>query len=223
MDSMTTRVCATLLGLLLAHTGFAQMTRVTVPATPATTPACAVAPPGIVGWWPGDGNANDIIAGNNGTIVGTVSFAPGEVGEAFGFAGNGYVEVPSTAALDPQQVSVAAWVSATSSVGRYAYVLANGPTAEASNYALYTGLTGGLFFYIETSDGLVFSPDGGASLWDGSFHYVVGTFDGSARSGCTWTGCKLVTVSQADLSIITTRTRCPSAPPSASPALIGLA
>jgi hypothetical protein len=33
----------------------------------------------LVGWWPGDGNANDIVAGNNGTLQGNVTFVPGMV------------------------------------------------------------------------------------------------------------------------------------------------
>jgi hypothetical protein len=139
---------------------------------------CTPAPSGIVGWWPGDGNANDIIGGNNGTLVGTVSFVPGEVGQAFGFDLSGAVEIPPKADLDPQQVSVAAWVSAPSPAF-YSYVLSNGPTGGSANYALYTGGAGGLYFYAYTTGGVVLSPDGGSSLWDGSLHYVVGTFDGS--------------------------------------------
>src|SRR5258706_1025271 len=42
-------------------------------------------------WWPGDGNATDLVAGNNGTLVGGVTFAQGEVGQAFSFNGSGYV------------------------------------------------------------------------------------------------------------------------------------
>jgi len=30
---------------------------------------CISPPSGLVGWWPGDGNANDIIGGNNGTLT----------------------------------------------------------------------------------------------------------------------------------------------------------
>src|SRR5262249_44765099 len=32
-------------------------------------------PDGIAGWWPGDGNANDIVGGNNGTLQGGATFA----------------------------------------------------------------------------------------------------------------------------------------------------
>ncbi len=40
-------------------------------------------PAGLVSWWPGDGNANDIVDGNNGTLHGGASFASGMVGQAF--------------------------------------------------------------------------------------------------------------------------------------------
>jgi hypothetical protein len=61
---------------------------------------CVSAPAGLIGWWPGEGNANDVIGGNNGTPVNGVSFAPGEVGQAFSFNGaNQYVSVDTTNAL----------------------------------------------------------------------------------------------------------------------------
>ena len=44
----------------------------------------AIAPPsGIVSWWPGDGNAQDIIGSNHGTLQGGATFTDGLVGEAF--------------------------------------------------------------------------------------------------------------------------------------------
>ncbi len=43
--------------------------------------------------WPGEGNANDASrSGNDGALVGEVDFVPGVVGQAFSFAGGGYVE-----------------------------------------------------------------------------------------------------------------------------------
>src|SRR5215471_2375658 len=50
---------------------------------------CTPAPSGLVDWWTGDGNANDIIGSNNGILVGGVGFAAGEVGPAFNFDGIG--------------------------------------------------------------------------------------------------------------------------------------
>src|SRR2546425_12430105 len=59
-----------------------------------------VPPPlGLVSWWTGDGNANDIIGGHNGTLQPGVTFAAGQSGEAFSFNGSGAVEVPNTADL----------------------------------------------------------------------------------------------------------------------------
>ena len=47
---------------------------------------------GLVSWWPGDGNADDIVDGNPGTLNG-VTLATGLVGEAFSFDGTGEVIV----------------------------------------------------------------------------------------------------------------------------------
>ena len=47
--------------------------------------SCTPPPAGIVGWWPAEGNANDIIGTNNGTLIGNVTYANGEVGQAFSF------------------------------------------------------------------------------------------------------------------------------------------
>ena len=46
--------------------------------------AAQIQPPaGLVSWWPGDGNTNDVIASNHGIMRGGVKFAPGLIGQAF--------------------------------------------------------------------------------------------------------------------------------------------
>ena len=74
--------------------------------------ACTTAPAGLVGWWPGEGNANDVIGTNNGTLSSSgVTFAGAEVGHGFRFDGtNGYVQIPDSPALKPANVTVEAWV-----------------------------------------------------------------------------------------------------------------
>ena len=53
-------------------------------------------PPGMVSWWPGDGNASDIQDGNHGALVGGATYAPGKVGQAFSFDGvDDFVEMSS--------------------------------------------------------------------------------------------------------------------------------
>lgn len=44
-------------------------------------------PPGIVSWWRAENDARDWVGSNNGSISNGVTFAPGEVGQAFAFAG----------------------------------------------------------------------------------------------------------------------------------------
>ena len=66
-----------------------------------TPPSCDSAPAGIVAWWPGQGNANDIVGGNNGTLVGGLGFGAGEVGQAFNFINtNQMVLIPASASLN---------------------------------------------------------------------------------------------------------------------------
>ena len=65
-----------------------------VPAAGAQV--CVPPPPGMVSWWPGDGNANDIQDGNHGTLRNGATFAPGKVGQAFSLDGvAASVDVPA--------------------------------------------------------------------------------------------------------------------------------
>ena len=58
-------------------------------------------PAGLVSWWPGDGNTNDIIASNHGVMRGGVKFAPGLIGQAFLLDGeNDVIEVSDNSALN---------------------------------------------------------------------------------------------------------------------------
>ena len=78
---------------------------------------CAPPPSGMVSWWPGDGNANDIQDGNNGTLQGGATFAAGEVSQAFSFnaSTNSGVSVPSSTSLNPTDaITIDAWVNPSS-------------------------------------------------------------------------------------------------------------
>ena len=75
--------------------------------------SCVSPPSGLVGWWPGEGNANDIAGTNNGALSGGASFASGEVGQAFSFDGvNGSVVVPDSSSLRlTNQLTIEAWIN----------------------------------------------------------------------------------------------------------------
>ena len=69
-------------------------------------------PSGVVSWWPGDGHTNDIIGGNHGALVDNATYAPGLVGQAFGFDGvNDYVDLTEISTLDftNQDFTIDAW------------------------------------------------------------------------------------------------------------------
>jgi hypothetical protein len=73
---------------------------------------CLPPPAGLIGWWPGDGSANNVAGTNNGSLQGgATASAAGVVGSGFGFDGtNGYVQVPDSPVLRPTNLTVEAWV-----------------------------------------------------------------------------------------------------------------
>jgi hypothetical protein len=89
---------------------------------PPTQPTNCVSPSScLVGWWPGETNANDIVGGNNGTVFsGTVAYVPAEVGLGFYFDGGANrLFVPSAPALNfgpNQDFSIEAWISSLETV-----------------------------------------------------------------------------------------------------------
>ncbi|HWQ90400.1 MAG TPA: LamG-like jellyroll fold domain-containing protein, partial [Clostridia bacterium] len=70
------------------------------------------APSGLVGWWPGDGDARDIVGGHHGILRGgATANVEGYIGKGFSFDGtNKYVEIPNAPALNPSELSVECWV-----------------------------------------------------------------------------------------------------------------
>ena len=71
-------------------------------------------PPGPVAWWSGEGNANYVVGGNQGTIRGDVTFVPGVIGQAFSFErSNGHVELPASGSLDRtgDGLTVVTWIN----------------------------------------------------------------------------------------------------------------
>jgi len=57
---------------------------------------CPPLPDGLIAWWRGEGNVEDFTGANPGTLSGSVTFAPGKVGQAFNFSGaDGYVALPA--------------------------------------------------------------------------------------------------------------------------------
>ena len=155
----------------------------------ATTATAASANTGPIGQWQLNEGGGRVAAdssgyGDNGTIVGGVSWTSGPSGSALSFdGGSGAVRVPDAPQLEPSgAVSVAAWVARVGNPGNYKYVLAKGGhSCISASYGLYSGPNGGLEFYISRGHGTAYarSPDAGTNVWDGRWHLAVGTFDGT--------------------------------------------
>jgi hypothetical protein len=80
--------------------------------------ACVSPPSGLVSWWPGEGNANDIMGNNNGFLQGGINFTAGEVGQAFNFDGvDDGISVPASSSLNVgagQGMTLECWIAPTS-------------------------------------------------------------------------------------------------------------
>ncbi len=81
----------------------------------AIAEVCAPPASGLVSWWPGEGNGDDIIGSNSGTVGAGTTFATGTVGQAFQFDGSSeVVQVPDSPSLQfgSGDVTVEAWIKA---------------------------------------------------------------------------------------------------------------
>jgi hypothetical protein len=170
----------------------------------AAEPAARAAEPGLTGQWhldaiDGSGAASTTPdasgAGQPGTFTGTPTLVAGRFGSALNVgAGNGWMNVPrpsgGTWALESQHISFTVWIKQAGFPGALRYIAGKGalgpyPTCGGSSWGMYTGYNAkpGLAFYVKDSiGGGVLSPQLGpsASVWDGLWHAVTGTYDGVA-------------------------------------------
>jgi hypothetical protein len=92
------------------------------------------------------------------------------------------VRIPDSPALDTQQLTVSAWVRGSASPGIWRYIVGKGANGcESASYGLYTGISGGLRFYVTDPNGNNrFSGSvAPAAIWNGKWHHVAGSWDGS--------------------------------------------
>src|SRR5262249_7239794 len=76
---------------------------------------CVPAPSGLVGWWRGEGNANDAMGHGDGAANSGVSYEAGVVGQAFRVDGvQGRIAVPDADAFKlVEALTIEAWVKLT--------------------------------------------------------------------------------------------------------------
>jgi Concanavalin A-like lectin/glucanases superfamily/Putative Ig domain/Bacterial Ig domain/Matrixin len=87
---------------------------------------CTPAPANMISWWPGDGNASDLVGGHDGTLGGgATANATGEVDKAFQFQGTTeVVTVPNSSVYDfgTNPFTIDTWVKFTSVSGSDVFV-----------------------------------------------------------------------------------------------------
>ena len=111
---------------------------------------------------------------------GVTANQPGALGSspdtALGFDGTtGYISLGDPSALQPQQVSVEAWVNTTSTPGNVNAIVRK----RFYGYRLGLNQNGTPRFQIENSNAIEYAATGATSVADGHWHYLVGTYNGS--------------------------------------------
>ncbi len=148
-------------------------------------------PSGLVSWWRAEGNTNDTIGTNHATLNGSVTYAPGLVGQAFSFNGtNGYVAlpdnlfpVPATGSTTQSPFSFEVWFKlAPGGGGVILSQQVNSPYGTGGGYvpAIYIDTTGRLrvsMFWRNSTNTL---GGFGPSFTESSrFHHLIVTFNGT--------------------------------------------
>ena len=119
---------------------------------------------------------------------------------ALRFDGTDYVKVPNSPSLEPDGVTVVARVRAASSPGAFRYVVSKGALGcENASYGLYTDSAEALRFYVSDGRDVTLSPAAAADVWDGRWHTVVGSYNGSGVS--LWVDGAKVGTTSADVTI----------------------
>ncbi len=92
----------------------AALVPIVTAAMPATAQSCVQQPEGLVGWWPGDVDASDLVGGNHGVLVGETMLSDAIVGQGFDLGGGDdavYVSPDPAFDFGAGSFSVHAWVS----------------------------------------------------------------------------------------------------------------
>lgn len=153
------------------------------PSACAQTGACVTAPPGLISWWPAEGNAADAAGSNPGTLVNRTTFTAGQVGRAFAFNGiDQLVQVPDAPSLNPTNgLTLEGWIyvsaftaSSIAIAGKddpYSdrqYLLGIGNASGHWAFRAHVGVPSGYWYF-----------DGATALVTNTWYHAAMTYDGS--------------------------------------------
>lgn len=142
-------------------------------------PICVAPPSGLVAWWPGNGNAVDVVGGDDGTFGG--AYAAGEVGEAFSIDMSDYVSAPDEAALDTGEISIETWFRHDVATATYDPVVKKSDPSQTHGFALEFDASGSsLLWWVYTSSG--WQSTVAVPVTPGVWMDAVATYDGTTSS-----------------------------------------
>lgn len=173
---------------------------------------CLTPPPGLVSWWPANGNALDTVGSNTATMSNPASLTLGKVGQGFAFDGvNDYLRVIASASLNVgagNGFSLGAWINPTNVANQQPlFEWSNGATGVHFWIAVPSPGTGAGSLYANIADNsggshVIASPP--AVLTANSYQYVVLTYD--KTTGQAEIYLNGVSVVSQNLGIFTPRT-----------------
>ncbi len=151
-----------------------------VDAPQGAAPVCGPAPAGMVGWWPGDGSAKDLVSGRVGTFQGgMLANAAGRAGAAFRCDGtNDYMALADAPELRPASLTLEAWVRPTA-LGGWRTVAFKG-AGGGLGYALYADNDGSHPAGHVVIDGNEYAVFASQPLALDVWTHLAMTYDGSA-------------------------------------------
>ena len=133
--------------------------------------------PGLVAWWPAEGNANDAQASLNASLINGTTFASGIAGDAFSLdAVDDYLQVTDTVSYRTQSYSNAFWINTTNSASQVLFSASDTMTGQPRILIRMTA-SGQFEFTHETPQG----PVGGTTITtnftggynDGNWHQLI--------------------------------------------------
>ncbi|MET0752067.1 MAG: LamG-like jellyroll fold domain-containing protein [Pyrinomonadaceae bacterium] len=153
---------------------------------------CSPVSIGLISSYSGDGSTLDARSRNNGTIQGNVTFASGNIGQAFqlGGANGDRILIGNPADLRRQDFTIEAWVKRSSSS-----VVTNSPNAGSPNGIFFAYGQGGYAFLIDQNTNKLGLSQVGMSvalaptltITDTNWHHVAVTQSGPAFTAGTQT------------------------------------
>jgi hypothetical protein len=149
----------------------------TTTTPPTTTTSCPNPPPGLVAWWPGDGNADDVLGDNDGVLQNGASFGSGIAGGGQAFRLDGlddFVEIPSMNIGNT--FSIDFWVYPERSAD-YEHLVSNNFANNTNFGALY--LRQGNLEYFQNGAAWFQQVPGSQTIQPNTWSHITLTYDGS--------------------------------------------